>query len=593
MRRALLVFVCILLFLVPVHGVGDQITSLNMEVTVDEYGRSQVKATAVVNFATAPTSFAFPLHSRAGSITASGSGEYKTENRNGVVYAVFTNSAGFTGSQTFTCTYALPCGATSVPDEETPTQEFVMNVIDGGWDYSIGDFSLKMTFAAPVEVQPSWNSAFHGDIIDNSLTISVKGKTLTVKSVQSIIDHETLEMTLTFPDQTFTIVHEAGKTLTVNQILFLVLVLAALIYWFLFLRGHWLSPQRQNYPCSDATAGEIPCQLYGEPADIGGILAHWGNLGYLVIHRRRNGRIMLEKQMDMGNERPRVERRLFEGLFLSGTTCDARSLRFRRVCQKYLPAFRKTWIRRMYRPKAGNPYLLKAIVLGAGLVASLSVFDLLLPSNGFRWFLLPFLTIFGTGLCAAVQWGAGAIYRRGRWLRIACGAVAAALLILLTAFAGQIWLMAGCLVLQILCALVTLFGGRRTQSGEDYVRKLLGLRKFLRKPGKDSQSNQDRSWKDFFRKIFGRQKPVNETAQQIMDNDSQYYYRMLPFAEIMSSGKKFTKQYDHWQKEDCPWMIDDSFRPKNTEDFFSLYENIMSAIRDEPRGTAQTAKRRR
>ena len=387
MRRALLVFVCILLFLVPVHGVGDQITSLNMEVTVDEYGRSQVKATAVVNFATAPTSFAFPLHSRAGSITASGSGEYKTENRNGVVYAVFTNSAGFTGSQTFTCTYALPCGATSVPDEETPTQEFVMNVIDGGWDYSIGDFSLKMTFAAPVEVQPSWNSAFHGDIIDNSLTISVKGKTLTVKSVQSIIDHETLEMTLTFPDQTFTIVHEAGKTLTVNQILFLVLVLAALIYWFLFLRGHWLSPQRQNYPCSDATAGEIPCQLYGEPADIGGILAHWGNLGYLVIHRRRNGRIMLEKQMDMGNERPRVERRLFEGLFLSGTTCDARSLRFRRVCQKYLPAFRKTWIRRMYRPKAGNPYLLKAIVLGAGLVASLSVFDLLLPSNGFRWFL--------------------------------------------------------------------------------------------------------------------------------------------------------------------------------------------------------------
>ncbi len=567
MRRFLLVVLCILLFLVPVHAAGDEISSLEMEVVVDANGRSQVKATATVKFTSAPTTFAFPLHSRAGSVSGSGAA-YETENRNGVVYAVFSNPSGFTGSQTFICTYSLPCGVTGIPDDEEQTQEYLMNVIDGGWDYSIQSFTLKMTFAAPVAVQPSWTSAFHGDIIDNSLTISVKDKTLSVRSVQPIIDHETLEMRLTFPDQTFTIIHEAGRTMSVNQILFLVLTALAVVYWFLFLRGHLLFSQRQSYPCSDATAGEIPCQLFGEKADIGAVLAHWGNLGYLAIRRHKNGRIMLEKRMDMGNERPKGEKRLFDSIFLSGTVCDARSLRFRKVCTKNLPALRKVWIRRMYRPKAGSPYLLRAIVLLAGLIVCLTVFDMLLPANGFRWFLLPFLTIFGTGLCAAVQWAANGVYRRDRYLRFACGVAAAGLLLLLASMGDILWLMLVCLLMQVLCSLLTLFGGRRTKAGEDYVRKLLGLRKFLRKIDVD-------------------------TAQQMSANDSQYYYRMLPFAEVMGVGGGFTRRWGHWQKEDCSWLSDDSFKPKNTDDFYALYKNIMSAVRNEPRGASQSAKRRR
>lgn len=563
LRRIFLLIPVILLFTLGIHAVDNEITSLTMEITADKNGGSTVTATAQVHFTSAPTSFSFPLNASASSISASG-GDYDVISNNGKVYAVFSEPSGFSGEHTFTCSYTLPCAAVKIEGEEEDefVQEFVLDVIDGGWEYTVQKFSMRMSFPVDIPVQPTWDSAFHGDVIDNSLSFKVSGKLLTVNSVLPLIDHETLEMRLLFPDKTFTIINQAGRTMTFNQIAFLVLLAAAVIYWFFFLRGKLLLlAEKRTTPGNDALAGELPCQLFGEDPDIGAILAHWGNLGYLTIQRSRRGRIVLHKQMDMANERPEAERRLFEAIFRNSPTADAEGNRFRAVCKSGSSAIRAAWLRRIYQKKAGSPYLLRAIVLLAAFFVSMATFDRLLPANGLRWFLLPLTSLFGTVLYAAVQVAVDAIYRRHRVIRFLCGGGAAVLLIILSLSAETIWLAVVALLLQILAVLLTQFGGKRTKAGENYVRQIIGLHRGMRKMDA-------------------------EDAMQALQNDSQYFYRMLPYAECLGIGRAFCKHFTQWEIEPCAWLTDVAFTPKSPTEFLALYDNLMTAIRREPNAAA-------
>ena len=558
-RRIVLALLCVLLLTCAVSAVDNEIRSVTTEISVDENGRCNVTTTAQVHFTSSPTTFSFPLNTSAGSISASGA-DYKISTKNGVAYAVFSDTSGFSGDHTFTCSYKLPCAATKIEGEEEDEflQQFLLNVIDGGWEYSILKYSLRMTFPVDVPVQPTWNSAFHGDIIDNSLTIKVSGKMLTVNSVQTLIDHETLEMSLLFPDNTFTIINQAGRTMSVTQIAFFVLLAAAIVYWFIFLRGKLLLlAAKRPLPGNDATAGEIPCQLFGEKPDIAAMLAHWGNLGYLTVHRSRNGRILLRKQMDMGNERSAAECRLFQAIFRSGSSCDALGKRFRAVCRTNSDAIRKSWLHRIFRKKAGSPYLLRAIVLFAAFFLSMATFDQLLPANTLRWFLLPLTSVLGVLLCAVVQFAVDAIYRRHRLLRLICGLISLTLLIVFSAIGQTLALMIVNLLMQLLSVLLTQFGGRRTKAGEEYVRQIIGLRRYLYKMDP-------------------------EDALQIVHNDSQYFYRMLPYAECLGIGKHFCKHFARWKIEPCAWLTDAAFTPKSPTEFLALYENLMNSIRNEP-----------
>ena len=102
MRRCLLVFLSlILLFALAGSGSAaeNRISSLTQEITVDDDGAAFVKVTAVVEFASAPETFLFPLNSSASGVNASG-GEYSSTSVNGVSCIRFKNSNGFVGTQT-------------------------------------------------------------------------------------------------------------------------------------------------------------------------------------------------------------------------------------------------------------------------------------------------------------------------------------------------------------------------------------------------------------------------------------------------------------------------------------------------------------
>lgn len=554
LRRFILVLLCLVLLSALAGSVGaaeNRVASLTQEITVDEDGAAFVKVTAVVEFASAPETFLFPLNANAGSISASG-GQYSSATVNGVRCIRFSNSTGFTGTQTFVCTYSLPRDA----KETENGQQFHIALIDQGWDYPISSLSISIDFPAPVLYQPTWNSSYYADVIDNYLDIVLKENNLSATSAAPLKDHETLEMFLNFDPDSFSLHHLPGKTTSFNQIAFYVLVAAALLYWFFCLREKPLLPMTQQTAAMETTAGEIPCQLYGENPDMAATLAHWGNLGYIAIHCNARGRIILKKRMDMGNERKPAEQRLFAAIFRAGPVCDLQGQRFRAVSGSASTVLRSAWLRRIFAKRPGSPYLLRAIVLLAGFFVCLSVFDVLLPATALRWVLLPILAVVCVALCYLVQQGADAITRRHRAMRLLVGAVAAGVLLLFASAADCVGLMALTLLLQILCVLATHFGGRHSAAGRELVRQDLGLRRYLRKLDPES-------------------------VHRLNSLDGQFFYRMLPFAEVMGVGSAFVKRFGQWRPEPCIWLTDATRKPDSAEEFYALYLETLTAIRRE------------
>lgn len=52
------------------------------------------------------------------------------------------------------------------------------------------------------------------------------------------------------------------------------------------------------------------------------LVCHWASLGYLSMFVNEKGNVILRRRIDMGNERRKMECRLFEALFGGNDLCD-------------------------------------------------------------------------------------------------------------------------------------------------------------------------------------------------------------------------------------------------------------------------------
>ena len=538
---------------------SDSIQSLEVAVTVDSDGVCHVSMQAQVDFTSAPKKFVFPLGTDADDISAGGAA-YEEESYGDVECVVFENSIGFSGTQSFLCTFTLPCNMT----EDASGQYFTIDLPERGFELPIEAYSLTLTFPTEVTALPTWESAYYSDVIDNYMSIQVSENTVTASSDMIFKDHETLRMKLSFAPDSFNLRHLPGQVAPVFQILFRLLAALSAGYWFFRLRTklRWVKPlQAVNF---ETGAGELPCQMQGELPDMPAMLAHWGDLGYVTVRRTRRGRIIVEKQMDMGNERNAAERRLFDAIFRMSSTCDTQSLRFLDAARAEAAVLRASWLRRLFAPNSGNPKLLRLFALLAGLSACVICFDLWLPARASRWLWLPILSLLSAALCLPVQKTVLRWCRCDGKLWLPVGIVSAALLLLFASSADCLTVMLLAVVMQILCALATRFGGLRNKVGEELLLEILGLRSFLRRADAD-------------------------TAKRLQRADSQYFYRMLPYAEGLGIGRAFTRRFAGECKSQCRWLRDEAKTAHNAKDVAKLYGEIALLIRLQCRLTRSAA----
>lgn len=555
MRRFLSVMICLSLCLMLCHSVsaaGAEVTTLSADVHVSEDGSCSVTLTANVHFVASPKTFTVPLAADADDISASGA-SYDIDEIDDVQCVVFESKHGFTGDVTFVCSYTLPCAIT----ESESAQTFHFALPEKGWDVPIESFEMTVSFPTELTAQPSWYSAYHGVDIENYLDISLQGQILSVKSFERFKDQETVSMKLKFAPDSFSLKHLPGQTVSFVTVLFYLLVIAAVGYWFFRLRSKHIRPSARQTVIDESTAGEVPCQMFGASPDIVGILAHWGNLGYLTVVRNRNGRIVLRKQMEMGSERAAAERKLFYSLFRSSDSIDAVNPRVLSMAKRVGVLMKRSWAHRMFRRKSGSPFLLRILALAAGAAASMMMFDLMLPANLLRWFLLPVLTAGGCGLFYLLQLACLHFYGRRAWFFLLGGLFSTVLTVIFAISSDCLLVALLCIALQIFCGIVTMFGGLREKSAVELVRQLLGLRAFLRSADEGSLA-------------------------RLTQADSQYFYRMLPFAEQLGVASAFAKRCRRVHLDPCPWLIDSLSRPHNSVEFYRAYCQIAAAIRNEP-----------
>ncbi len=549
LRRVLLLLLCLLLLCGGVCAAGTEVEELNTQVTVDAQGACRVTMTVTVQFSGATESLLIPLGSGADDIELAG-WRYRVRKLDGVTCLLVSNEAGFTGRQTFVCSYRL----TQCVSETGSGQRFCLRLPEYGWECGIASYRLELHFPVEVGSAGRWTSGYYNDVFDNYLDLAVQGNTLTAQSNTPLRDAETVMLRLDFPANSFDLRNQPGKAAPYARLGFYALLLLTLLYWLLRLRNPRLRLGQPHGSGLEGCAGEVPCQLFGELPDLGALLAHWGNLGYLQISRERGGRLLLHKRMEMGNERTPVERRLFHALFRGGMTCDVRSARFARATQDTAAQMRAAWCRRSFRPSS-NPRLLRLLGVLAGLLVGLLLFDRLLPATGARWVLIPLLALLSAGLCALFQRGLLRLLHRQPLRPLALAAATALTLCILAGFGGCVALMLLNLLLQSFCVLATLFGGRRTTAGMESLQELLSLRRFLRRADRTQ-------------------------LQKLLRYDPQYFYRMLPYAETMGVGRAFAAGFGGWRPEPCAWLLDSRGAAGSAQEFRQRYADLLTALRE-------------
>ena len=141
-------------------------------------------------------------------------------------------------------------------------------------------------------------------------------------------------------------------------------------------------------------------------------------------------------------------------------------------------------------------------------------------------------------------------------------------LALLGHFAGKGMIVFLDVLLQMFCALTTIFGGRRTQTGQEQARRVLGLRRFLRRADQ-------------------------ATLQRLIYQDPQYFYRMLPFADALGVAGAFVRHLGRLTPEACGWLHDAEDSVRTPEEFYRLYLEMAAAVRGEKYRAPKPAPPRR
>ena len=405
---------------------------------------------------------------------------------------------------------------------------------------------------------PVFLSGYYGDLIDNYMEIAIDDGTVhaILNPKQTLRDHEAMSMQLELPEGFFDLRFLAGKTVRVDRLLFLGLLILAAGYWLIFLRNLPILSKRQALPPEGGNAGEIPFVLTNRAPDLALMVVQWASLGYLTLTRTRKGRIYLTRQIDMDTERKRFEGEIFRALFARGDHCDLRSAEYLKARRLAVEKTRRYWQDRVYDPKAGSGLILRLLVLGAGLTITLACFDLWIASKSWRWFVIVPLTLLGGVACLAIQKLGGFLLRRHSVRTAFLAILAAALLLFAGKKSGLTTLAFLNILAQLAVGLLLRCGGRRTRNGAALAAELLGYRRWL----------------------------LSASSQQLrshIEADPQFFYRVLPYAEALRVGRVLAGGLGGVRLEGCDWLLWEGKPLKTAPAFYARFCRLMAGLRGE------------
>lgn len=498
---------CCLLIWVP--ALAQSSGGISGTAMVQTDGSCQVELTITIRLDSPQQGLTFPLEADATDVQLNGH-DAPTTKREGKLQVALPDLTA--GQHSFVLHYTLPL----VIDSDKKGTYLDLPLLSGfGLDVEHLEFTLTMP--GPIEARPVFQSGYYQENL--RLHTDIHQNTLTASTMQPLKDHETLRLVLSVDGAQFHV--QRQRLLSGWGWTILILSVLAAVYYFITMRFQ-IHRLRYSYTAPEGiTAGDIGCCLTGVGTNLGMMVLSWAQLGYLQLELDRRGRVLLHKQMDMGNERNPHEVRIFQAMFARRTTVDATTRGYARLFRKvarYSPMRKQ-----IYDEKSGNEQIFRALCCLIGMVGMLRM-----ASNSHTvWMVL--LSPVALILSFCIQSGCKAIPLRDKLpllLSLGCGF----LWILLGSLFDNVAMAVFMVCVQLAAGILAAFGGKRSLVGQRNQAQLLGLRHHML----TTEPHQ---------------------MQQLQQKNPDYFYEMIPFALAFGVDRQFAKRFgSRCSLPACLWL---------------------------------------
>lgn len=524
MRKALAGIAAVLMMValsVPVFAATD-VSNLTNQTVVSADGSCTVSLNIVLHLESGLSELRFPLPASARSVTVNGSSARTS--RSGELLEVDLSRVvgGLTGDFSLMLQYSLP-GLVKYDENE----KLMLTVpLLSGFAYPISEMSFSIALPGEIATKPSFSSGYYQTSIESDLSYTVEGTVISGQITKGLKDRETLVMTLETTEDMFPQDPVKEWRADMDDIAMYVCAGLAALYWLIFLRC--LPPRRvhRSTPPEGLSAGALGSALTGVGMDLTMMVMTWARLGYILIHLDDNGRVILHKRMEMGNERSAFEARCFRTLFgkrqMVDGTGDAYARLYRKVAAT--PPNIQTW----FRGSSGNPKILRFFTAGIGLFGGMSLGIALAGEAALAELLIVVMCVLGAVSAWAIQSGMYYLYLHNKqklWISLGCCAG----WLIVGFLAGEPGIAAGVAAAQLLFGAAAAYGGRRNDLGRQTVAQVLGLRRYLL--------------------------TVNRAElQRLCRNDPEYFFSLAPYALALGVEKAFAKRFGAMRLPGCPYL---------------------------------------
>lgn len=494
--------------------------NMEYQATITKDGGCDVTITAVMVFDDTVTQPQFSVPVEAKNITLNGSQveAVTTERTKNIDLTGITG--GVAGSYAVTVTYRLDRAAQAQKDGTMLLTLPLLSSVA----YPVDSMSVTVELPGEITHEPAFISGYYQEHTDKLLQTTVSGNTISITSKQVLLDHETLTMTLQVEESMFPKTAAKARVLGMMDIAVIVTVVLAVLYYLLTLLPKLAKAERRSIPADGVNAGELPVWFVGGKTDLSMLVISWAQLGYLRIELTDQGRVLLHKRMDMGNERSAFEIRCYKNLFGRRHTLDAGSDHYARMV--HMAAQKGNRKKDVFRKKSGNPVIFRFLCAMVALFSGITLGGGLAAGSTF----VRILVALALAVMALVVHGgvAGWLLRCKRKLLVAV--ICVVLWLILGALAGQ-WLMALLMVLfQVLAGVLVSFGGKRTELGQQALMEILGIRKFMRSADKGE-------------------------LQWLLKANPGYFYEMAPYALALGLDRCFAARFGRLRIGECSYLI--------------------------------------
>lgn len=550
MRRVNAILLCVFLIVYMAFPVcaatGVSESRLNASVATD--GTCIVNLELQLRLDAPDKDLSFPVPANARSITVNGNSA-RTYTDGGVRHVKLGGIVGNTaGNFTVYLQYTVP--NTVAYD----AQEKLMLTLPllSGFSHGVENFEFTITFPGilPMNLEPVFSSGYHQQSIEADMEFSMAEDRITGRITKELKDQETLTLLLPVSNEMFPREPVRQQTVGTVEILMIVLAALALVYWIVSLRCAPFLGRRSATAPEGFTAGEIPCALTGQGADLTMMVFSWAQLGYILIHLQSSGRVILHKRMDMGNERDPYEVRTFKALFGKRDFIDGTSYSYANLCRKVASAPGE--IRDLYRRRTGNPKIFRWLCASIGVFGGVSLANSIVGEAVLGFLLIFLLGVFGGVSAWNIQnWHKGLHLRNRLSLFVALGLCGVWLLLGLAA--GNLTVAACAAGAQLLGGLACAYGGRRTPLGRYTASQILGFRRYLRKLTK-------------------------KDIQRLSRTDPDYFFAMAPYALTFGVAKPFAKAFGGRKLSACPYLTTGMDGHRTALEWLQLMERAVSSL---------------